>query len=399
MTTYTDVFGGANIYPSEISYSSYALTADVTLSWPEETSSSTDLATRIIDIASATNGWAFILPAANKTGTGNTILFNNLSNQTVTVKNSSGVQVVTIAPSELWQVYLADNSTSAGVWRALQYGAEVSVANASSLAGTGIIAVGTLLSQSVPISTFNTNYSSGLNDRAKMFVWTGAGGTMTLPLAATVGNNWFVYVRNGGTGSLSVDPSGAVLINGLSALNMSPGDSAIIASDGTQYYTIGFGQSAVFAFDYTSINVAGSGNYTLAGSELNRIAYNFTGALTGNRTIIVPATVQQYWVTNSTSGAYTFTVKTSAGSGIVVSSAARKILYCDGTDVVIADTGGVSTPISISDGGTGATTSSSARINLGGGSTGISLFTAPNQATAWSALGVAPAGVVIGGAF
>jgi len=77
MPIYTDVFGGANIYPSEISYSSIALSVDVTLSWPEETSTNTNLATRIIDVTPATSGLSVILPAANKTGTGNTILFNN----------------------------------------------------------------------------------------------------------------------------------------------------------------------------------------------------------------------------------------------------------------------------------------------------------------------------------
>ena len=36
MPIYTDVFGGANIYPSEISYSAITLTTtDVVLSWPE----------------------------------------------------------------------------------------------------------------------------------------------------------------------------------------------------------------------------------------------------------------------------------------------------------------------------------------------------------------------------
>ena len=49
MPSYTDVFGGANIYPSEISYSSVALTASIVLSWPEETSTNVNLATRIID--------------------------------------------------------------------------------------------------------------------------------------------------------------------------------------------------------------------------------------------------------------------------------------------------------------------------------------------------------------
>ena len=399
MTIYNDVFGGANIYPSEISYSSYALTADVALSWPEETSTDFNLATRIIDITSSTGAWTFTLPEANKSGTGNTILFNNLSNQTITVENFTGTQIVTLASGTLWQVYLTNNTTAAGAWRALQYGAQTSQANASSLAGTGIVAVGTLLSQSVPITTFNNNYAAGVNDRAKMFVWTGGGGTFTLPSAVDVGNNWFCYLRNAGSGSIVADPSGGILINGSSTLSFAPGDSAIIASDGAAFYTIGFGQQAIFAFDYTSIAVGGTGNYTLAGSELNRIAYDFTGVLTGNRNIIVPATVQQYWVSNSTTGAFDLTIKTSAGTGVIVAAGARTITYCDGTNVVLADTGGISTPISIADGGTGATTASAARINLGGTSVGIALFTAVDQNAAYTSLGIAPAGVVAGGTF
>ena len=399
MTTYTDVFGGANIYPSEVDYSSIALIADITLSWPEETSTSLNLATKIMGITPSGAGYALTLPLADKTGTGQTILFNNLGANTFTVKNAVGVPVVTVAPGTLWQIYLSDNSTAAGTWVALQYGATTSSVNASSLAGTGIVAVGTLLSQSVPITNFNSNYISGTNDRAQMFVWTGAGGTLTLPAAATVGNNWFLYLKNAGSGAIVADPSGTVLIDGSATLSFQPGDSAIIACNGSAFYTIGFGRSAIFAFDYTAIAVGGTGNYTLTGTELNRIAYGFSGTLTGNRTIIVPTTVQQYWVSNGTTGAYTFTVKTSSGTGVIVPQGSRAILYSDGTNVVNGNTGGLSVPIQILDGGTGAITASGARINLGATTVGDALFTAVSGPAAYTSMGIAPAGIVIGGEF
>lgn len=400
MPIYTDVFGGANIYPSEISYSALTLTVDVTLSWPEETSTNVNLATKIMDISASSAGLSIYLPDANKTGTGNTILFNNVGAQTVTVRNAGGTQVVTVAPGTLWQVYLTNNSTANGTWRSLQYGASISQANASSLAGTGIVAVGTLLSQSVPVTSFNTNYTAGVNDRAKMFNWTSAGGTFTLPDPTTVGDNWFVYLRNSGSGAIVADPPGLITIDGLLSLSFQPDESAIIVSDGANFFTIGFGQSATFAFDYTVINVPGSGTYTLTGSELNRVSYRFTGALTGNRTIIIPATVQQYWVDNQTTGAYTFTIAPSGGgTSFNVTQGERVILYCDGTDVLNAATQGVSFPISVAQGGTGATTAGAALINLGGTSTGIALFTSVDQAAAWAALGTAPSGVVNGGTF
>lgn len=400
MTIYQDVFGGANIYPSEISYSSISLSTNVVLSWPEETSANDNLATKIIDVVASSAGLSITLPAANKTGVGNTILFNNRGAETFTVRNAVGTQVVTVAAGTLWQIYLADNTNAAGVWRSLQYGAATSSANASSLAGTGIVAVGALLSQSVPVTSFNTNYTAGVNDRAKMFNWTSAAGTFTLPDPTVIGDNWFVYLRNSGTGAISADPPGLITIDGALSLSFQPGESAIIVSDGLNFYTIGFGQPATFAFDYTVINVPGTGTYTITGSELNRVAYRFTGALTGNRIIVVPATIQQYWVDNQTTGAYTFTIAPSGGgAGVTISQGQRAILYCDGTDVLNASTQGIPVPLSVAAGGTGSTTAGGALINLGGTSTGIALFTAADQAAAWTALGVAQAGNVNGGVF
>lgn len=58
-----------------------------------------------------------------------------------------------------------------------------------------------------------------------------------------------------------------------------------------------------------------------------------TGALTGNRNLIVPAN-GQWSIFNNTTGAYTLTVKTSSGSGVVVGQTKRCILIADGTNVV-----------------------------------------------------------------
>jgi hypothetical protein len=110
--------------------------------------------------------------------------------------------------------------------------------------------------------------------------------------------------------------------------------------------------------------------------------------------------VQQYWVDNATTGSYTLDVEPSGGgAGVTVSQNERAILYCDGTDVLNAATQGISLPVAVAQGGTGATTSGAALINLGGTSTGIAIFTAVDQAAAYAALGVAPSGVVNGGTF
>jgi len=422
--SYTSVFGGTPIGPAQVSYASYALTganSPLQLNWPLESSGLPAVAA-IIDVTANAPSLALRMPDATLVSVGETVLFNNVGLNNVVVQNAAGGALVSIAPGSAWQIYLTDNTTAAGTWRVFQYGASISVANAASLAGAGIKAISTTLNQSVPVITFSSSgYITGVNDRASLLLYSGTAGSLVPDDALTLGSDWFVLVRNAGTGALTIDPTGAQTINGLSTLSLQPSDSCFVICDGTGFYTIGLGQSATFAFDYTAINVSGGGAFTLTGGQLNRIAYRFTGALIANREIIVPATVQQYWVTNATTGAFTLTVKTAAGTGVVVNQGAASILYCDGTNVVQGDTAGLAFPISVAQGGTGATTAGAALINLGGTSTGTSVFQAAsqaaartaigattvgnalmiaaNQAAAWSALGVAQAGNINGGSF
>lgn len=391
MTTYTNTFGGTTIYPSDVSYRYVSLTIDQVLDWPLEAAPTTNVVASIMDINPTTTSLVITMPDATEAGTGQTVLFNNVGANTFSVKTSTGTLICAPQSGTTFQIYLTDNSTVSGTWRSFQYGASASATNAAALAGLGIKAIATTLNQSMPVSTFNTNYTTGSSDRAKVLVWNGGAGTLSLESAPTVGADWFVNVRNSGSGDLVIDPNSSELINGGATLILAPGDSCIVVTDGSQFWTIGFGQSAVYAFTVLSIDVSGSGNYTLSISELNKTAYIFTGTLTGNRDIIVPTTTQQYWVSNQTSGSYTLGVKTAAQSpAVTVASGARAILYCDGTNVVDADTATIAIPVAIAQGGTGATTASGARTNLGATAIGDAVFTAANAAAAQIALGLDP---------
>ena len=366
MTVFTNIFGGDNIAPSSVSYASVTLsTASTQYYWPLETSANNDLIATIMDVTSNTAGNILKLGPANEISNGQTILFNNPGSNSFIVQDYAGTQILNVSPGTTWQIYLTDNSTPAGTWRAFQYGASVSSANASALAGTGIIALGSLLSQSMPVLTYSINHTLTVPDRAYTFLWTSGVGTFTLPLASSAGNNWFVQFKNAGTGNIVIQTVGANTIDNAASVSLQPLESCIVLTDGVNYYSLGLGQSAVFAFDYTTINVAGTGDYVLSGAELNRVAYEFTGVLTGNRVVIVPNTIQQYWVTNSTTGAFSLTIKTATTSGVAVTQTAAAILYCNGNQVVSAETGGISLPLPISLGGTGATTAAQAVVDLG----------------------------------
>ena len=357
--SYTQVFGGNNIYPSDASFLHIDLSVSVQLDWPTEAAAPLYPLARIIDVMATAADLSLTLPNATQSGPGQVVLFNNLTGSVPCfVRDFGGNIIATLGVGEQWEFYLVDNTSSPGIWHIFQFGASTATVQPSALAGYGLTVTGSTLSQSIPVNTFNSSPHALLDsDRASAYVWTGSGsGVLTLPGVGAVKNNWFVSARNAGGGSLVLDPLGSETIDGALTLTLSPGEGIVIITDGLQWWTLGLGQSAVFAFDYTVISLAGSGpTYTLTGSELNRVSYKFTGALTTNVTVIVPSTVQQYWVNNSTTGAFTLSLSTAGGVPVNVPQGSRGIYYSDGTQVIDADTGGISLPVNASDGGTGQT--------------------------------------------
>lgn len=394
MTSFQQLFGGNTIKASNQSYVALAPATDVRLAWPIEQSVTGDnVVADVISVAAGAANVSIFMPDARQASTGYSTTVVNNGALSFTIKTTTGGPIVSPAPGTAWVVLLTNNASGSGVWQTFQLGASVALAQASALAGTGLSARDGRLDQNTPVKfVVSSPYIPPYEDIASLVRWTGAVGTFELSAANTYGGGWFTHIHNSGSGTLTLDPTST--IDGASTKTLAAGVGCLLFTDGADWYTIGSTATATGTFDYTSIAIAGGGNYTLSGAELNRVAYNFTGILTADRTIIVPASIQQYWISNSTTGAFRLYVKTAgqASPGIEIVQGTRAILYCDGTNVVDADTNTVTFPITISQGGTGGATQATARTGLGSGAVGDAVFVAATTLAAQTAMG----GTVVG---
>jgi len=366
--SYTNVFGGELIFPSQLSFLLLTTGVSVQLQWPtEQQITGNNVVADFLNLNATVGGLNIDMPSALIAGTGNKTTINNVGANAFDVRDFTGGALQTIQPGEAWVIVLTDNSTSAGTWTTFQLGASVSVASASALAGAGIKAIATTLNQKINSTVKSTSPFTAISgDRATCLIYTAGAGTCNLTAAGTLGTDWFFMLRNSGSGTLNVLPP-AGTIDGSASINLDPSDSCFIFTDGTDFFTVGLSAGSSIAFDFVSIPVPGSGDFTLSGANLNRISYRFTGLLTGNRRIVVPNTTQQYWVDNQTTGAFTLSVSTVAqGAPPQVPQGQTVITYCDSISVINASTStSVSFPITIGQGGTGATTAAAAVANLG----------------------------------
>jgi hypothetical protein len=336
--SYNSPFTGNVIQPTDVSYSRITLTTDLQLEWPINGTTTNDAAARIMEVSTASSANELWMPPANQASVGQDALIRNVGSVTLLVKDYTGANtIVSIAAGQAQYIYITTNATTAGTWGIIAYGIGSSGADAATLAGYGLLAIGQTLNQSQPITTFSSNYTALTTDRSSTYVWTGGAGTLTMTLASTLANNWFMFVRNSGTGALTVTGTSGDLINGSASIVLQPTDSCIIVCSGTQFYTVGLGKSTQFAFTQLSKAVL-TGTYTLTASEASNVIQKYTGALTGNVTIIIPSTVQVYYILNETTNAYTVTISTGSGATAVLTAGTQATLVCDSVNLFNANT-------------------------------------------------------------
>jgi len=336
--SYNSPFTGNVIQPTDVSYSRLTLTTDLQLEWPINGTTTNDAAARIMEVSTASSANELWMPPANQSSVGNDALIRNVGAVSLLVKDYTGANtIVTVAAGEAQYIYITTNATTAGTWGIIAYGIGSSGADAATLAGYGLLAIGQTLNQSQPVTTFSSNYTALATDRSSTYVWTGGAGTLTMTLATTLANNWFMFIRNSGTGALTVTGTSGDLINGSTSIALQPTDSCILVCSGTQFYTVGLGKSTQFAFTQLSKAVL-SGSYTLTASEASNVIQKYTGALTGNVTIIVPSTVQVYYILNETTNAFTVTISTGSGATAVLTTGTQATLVCDSVNLFNANT-------------------------------------------------------------
>lgn len=91
---------------------------------------------------------------------------------------------------------------------------------------------------SINRSARTSNTVLGTADRGTLIDITSGTFTQTFSAVATLTAGWHCIIRNSGTGDITLDPSGAELIDGLSSFIMYPGETRLVQCDGSELRSI-----------------------------------------------------------------------------------------------------------------------------------------------------------------
>ena len=91
---------------------------------------------------------------------------------------------------------------------------------------------------SVVRSTKTANYTLLAADKGNLVVATSNTFTFSFTAAATLGDGWFCYLQNSGTGDITLDPNSSETIDGLTSYIMYGGETRLVQCTGTAFTSV-----------------------------------------------------------------------------------------------------------------------------------------------------------------
>lgn len=352
-STFTDLFGQQTVPPAASGYSGAVLSANSTLAWENDFSgvvANQFLASTFIDVSCATVGLDLKLPAADVVSAGAEIYLRNIGTNTLNVQDYDGNNLTDVSPGQVKYFIVTDNTTEAGEWGIFTFGAGMSGADASELAGNGLKVISNTLNVDAPYRGVNADYTLQAVNRGCLVDVVSSSTTINLPAAASFGSGYYVLIRNGSQGNVTLDPNGTETIDGASTKTLSPLESLTLINTGTTWVSVGFGRDATFVFGEVVVNAAVS-PVTLSSADVAGRMIRVSGVASANLTINLPAIDNIYFVNvESTIGVYSVTLTTGSGLSTLLTANQKTVIYCDGTNVTPAVTTSVTSTLSLTDG-------------------------------------------------
>lgn len=330
-----NVFGAGAVQTAYVSYSEINLTSNLQLNWPFSYQDNPNLVTAVMDVINAAEtAWNITLPKASEASVGQNFIIRNKGSSNFNLLDHGGTNIGTIMVGVSYYYYLADNTTDAGDWQSITFGAGTAQADATDLAGNGLTPIAGLLNTNIPVvTTAGPNFIVNPSERANLIVWIGGTGTLTLPPIGSVPNGYYFAFNNEGSGVVTI--SGDTTLDNISGTLVEIGQSLMIISDGTKWWSLGFGQQTFFSVSVLNKDVSGNANITLTAAEADKSIIQFQGTLTGNITVFFPVAPNQWSIFNNTTGPYTLTIQLVGGTSLfyTIPQDNRQIFYSDGTQL------------------------------------------------------------------
>jgi hypothetical protein len=167
-----------------------------------------------------------------------------------------------------------------------------------------------------------------------LLTWAYYGGRMLVDGVLTTVVNGTVTLTASNTNYVEATRAGVVSCNttGFTAGRIPLYTVVVGASAPTSYTDERTWVDPAYMTHQVSVSIT-TADVTLTAAQARCRVIVLSGALTGNRNLIVPNN-GEWIVVNNTSGSYTVTVKTSAGTGVEVAQSTSKMFLADGTNVI-----------------------------------------------------------------